>query len=144
MSWNPLWLVPLGCALSLVGCAQGNLEGDWDGSIDCGGSGSPDIEVAIDQTDDYDYEGEGTVSHLKLDGEAVEVVFFWEMHQNRVMGVQSVDINAECQAVPKKGDRYAIDCSDMDEIGWDGQDLMAAEINDFLNTGEDCTLTISR
>ena len=133
-------------ALLLSGCfaPPANLEGDWDGEIDCGPAGRPDIQVEIEETDDFEYEGLGTVERLELDGVPTEVAFRWIIDQGYKRGGQELEIDAECFAVPESGDSYELDCSDVEELGWDGEDELGAEIEDFLSTNADCELQLER
>ena len=37
-----------------------------------------------------------------------------------------------------------LDCEAFDELGWDGKDLLTADIDNFLGTGLDCELELER
>lgn len=128
----------------VLGCQESNLEGDWEGELDCGPAGSPDVEVEIEETDDYEYEGLGIIEKLELDGELTEIAFKWDFVQQSKWGGQALRVDAECYAVPESSDSYQLDCSDVEEIGWDGVDTMGAEVEGFLGTDTDCDLELER
>jgi len=140
-----------------TGCQDASLEGDWDGEIDCGdvddgGGGTLDIEIEIDDEGDYEYSGTAEITRLTLGGTATTILMDLVLDQTRTYGGQVVDLEADCTAYPEGGDEYAVDCSDVTEIGWDGADTMEAEIEDFLGAdvdGDDepdldCTLELER
>ena len=140
-----------------VGCRNADLSGEWEGDIDCGdvddgGGGSLDIEVEIDADGSYDYEGSAQISRLTLDGEATTILMELEISQTRTYGGQVLDVEADCMAYPSDSDEYEVDCSDFSELGWDGDDTIQAEIEDFLGAdldgdGDpdlDCLLALSR
>jgi hypothetical protein len=56
-----MWRTLIPLSLLLSACAPSDLEGDWEGSLDCGDNAQPDMEVEIDETDedDLEYEARG-------------------------------------------------------------------------------------
>ncbi len=130
--------------LPLTACGTSSLEGDWDGEIDCDGAGQLGIELEVDDEDDWEYEANGTIERLLIDGEETEIALRWELWQPKTYGGMVVEIDADCMAVPVEGEAWALDCDDFDEIGWDGADEMETEIEDFLGSGTDCTMTLER
>lgn len=129
-------------AFLLGGCLNASLEGDWEGEIDCGdvddgGGGTLDIEIEIDEEDEYEYEGVAEITRLTLGGTATTILMDLVLDQTRTYGGQVVDVEADCRAYPEGGDEYEVDCSDVTEIGWDGEDSLQAEIEDFLGADLD-------
>ena len=96
-----------------------------------------DIEIEIDQEDEYEYEGVAEVTRLTLGGTATTILMDLVLDQTRTYGGQVVDVEADCRAYPEGGDEYDVDCSDVTEIGWDGEDSLQAEIEDFLGADLD-------
>ena len=144
-------------AFSLGACQNADLSGDWDGEIDCGdvsdgGGGSLDIALELDAEATYEYEGTAEITKLTLSGNATTIVMDLVVDQTRTYGGQILDVEAECVAYPADGDPYGVDCSDFTELGWDGQDTIQADIDDFLGAdidgdGDpdlDCLLDIER
>jgi hypothetical protein len=135
----------LGAALFLSSCASASLDGDWEGTIDCGsGGGELNIELEIDEDGEYDYDSEGEITQLSLNGVATVIELELSLFQTRTRGGQTVDVEADCTARPASGDAYSIDCDDFSELGWDGEDLLAAEVEDFLDADLDCDIEIER
>lgn len=138
-------LAVFGVGLAMSGCASASLEGDWDGTIDCGdGGGELDIELEIDADGNYDYESEGEISQLSLNGVPTVIELELSLFQTRTRGGQTVEVEADCLARPASGDAYDILCDDFSELGWDGEDLLAAEVEDFLDADLDCDIEIER
>lgn len=134
-----LFLAPV---VTLAACQSADLSGDWEGEIDCGdvsdgGGGSLDIELEIDEESTYEYEGTAEITKLTLGGTATSIVMELVIDQTRTYGGQVLDVEADCRAFPSGGDEYEIDCSDFTELGWDGEDTVQADIEDFLGADID-------
>ena len=144
-------------AVSLGACQNADLSGDWEGEIDCGdvsdgGGGSLDVELVLEEEETYEYEGTAEITKLTLGGDATTILMDVVIDQTRTYGGQVLDVEADCTAYPAGGDEYEVDCSDFTELGWDGEDLIQADIEEFLGAdldgdGDpdlDCLLDIER
>jgi hypothetical protein len=128
----------LAVLLAAPACTVANLEGDWEGEIDCGSDGgSLALELEIDESGDYEYEATGEVTKLTLDGVATIIALELVIDQTRVRGGQVLDVSADCTAEPAGGTPYSMDCDGFSEIGWDGEDTMQADVEGFLGYDAD-------
>lgn len=143
--------------LALPACTTANLEGNWEGEIDCGsvddgGGGSLDFVLEVEESDQYEYEGSGEITKLTLEGVATTIRLDLVIDQTRIRGGQTLDVEADCTAEPAGGDSYSMDCDGFTQLGWDGLDVMQADVEGFLGydgDGDgspdlDCLLDIER
>ena len=131
-------------ALVTSACANDALVGDWEGDIDCGEFGSLDVELAI-ETEDQDYLALGLVSGLENDAkDPIDLNLELDIYQPHPAGPQTLEIEANC-TLSANGETLSLDCSDFDELGWDGRDAIEAEISGFLGTPDwVCSMDLER
>jgi hypothetical protein len=146
LRWNSVTLLTL-TALT-VGCRggglkDGSLEGVWEGVISCGSGGVSlvfDVEPG-EESDEYD--AEGLISGLSLDGEPSDVELDGIWVQPEAAGPQVIEVSTSCTVV-QSGGTFEIPCDGFDELGWDGVNTLEAGISNFLDSGLDCDLTLTR
>ncbi len=135
----------LGLAASaLVGCGNSDLSGKWSGSIACGDAGGVDADFDVKAgSKDNSYDADGVVSNLTLDGvdSDIEVTGTWTQVDDA--GPQVIKATSSC-VVMQSDNEYDMDCSGLDELGWDGEDAIETTIVNFLESGLDCTLSLNR
>lgn len=135
-------------ALSVLlasGCGYTSLEDDWSGEVDCGSDGSLDLDMEIEENGTAYYDAVGLLQKLTLDGAETTIELVLEIEQTKANGKQVLEIHDPvCQAVRANGSTTIMDCSDFDELGWDGADTISASISNFLSLDLDCDLTLER
>ena len=137
----------LGLWMSVCGCATekpATLSGLWEGSILCDGGGVSMV-VGVETGDSSDeYDVEGLISGLSLEGveSDVELVGIWT--QPQASGPQVVELDMICTVVQAGGGTYELPCDGFDELGWNGANQLEASISNFLDSGLDCELNLSR
>jgi hypothetical protein len=134
----------LAAALPLAACSYESLEGDYDGEIDCdGGSVGMSLDLSENGTGFYDATGE--TDPITLDGTPTIFLFELSIEQSAPKGSQTVDVDeAACTSLVESGATAEIDCSDFDELGFDGENTLSAEVSNFLSTGLDCEMVLER
>jgi hypothetical protein len=131
-------------AIGLVGCKKADLAGKWTGDISCGDAGGVDAEYDIKAgSKDLSYDADGLVSNLTLDGvdSDIEIAGTWTQVEDK--GPQVIKAESSCLVFQDDGE-YEMDCAGLDEFGWDGEDTIETTIVNFLESGLDCTLALSR
>ena len=131
-------------ATALVGCKKADLAGTWTGDISCGDAGGVDAEYVVKAgSKDLSYDAEGVVSNLTLDDieSDIEISGTWTQLEDK--GPQVIKAESSCLVLQDEGE-FDMDCSGLDELGWDGEDTIETTIVDFLESGFDCTLALSR
>ncbi len=128
--------------LGLAGCST-DLSGDWDGDISCEGSGAVPMSLDIEGSAP-DYDGVGILTGLVVDGVAVNVLMEIELHQPETYGSQIIEAEAICSMIDEYGNNNSISCEGVEGFGWDGADLLSAEVQNFLSAGLECELNLER
>jgi len=131
-------------AIALVGCKKSDLAGKWTGDISCGDAGGVDAEFDVKAgSKDLAYNADGIVSNLTLDGvdSDIEITGTWTQVEDA--GPQVIKAQSSC-VVLQDDNEYDMDCSGLDELGWDGFDAIETTIVNFLESGIDCTMALSR
>lgn len=133
-------------ATSLTGaCSYTNLEGDYEGEIDCGSDGSVDVEMEVEESGTAYYRGLMLVQPITLDGVDTAFELSLGFEQTAANGGQVLTVDeADCIARFGNDQSADLDCSDFGELGFDGENTISAEISDFLSTGLDCELAVER
>ena len=67
-----------------------------------------------------------------------------ELRQPKAFGAQTVDVDAQCVLYVSGEAPSKMDCYGFSELGWDGEDQMGAEVENFLGLGDDCDLELER
>ena len=135
-------IIPL-LSLSLGACGYDRLDGDWEGQVDCGEDGSVAMDLEIEESGTGFYDGVGAIEGITLEGEQTTILLELELEQTQAKGEQLLKVEASCEARQQDG-VSELDCSDFQELGWDGEDTISAEISDFMATGLDCELLLER
>jgi len=91
-----------------------------------------------------DYDGVGILTGLVVDGVAVNVLMEIELHQPETYGSQIIEAEAICSMIDEYGNNNSISCEGVEGFGWDGADLLSAEVQNFLSAGLECELNLER
>jgi hypothetical protein len=144
MRKSPVSLLLL-AALPLAACGFTDLEGEYEGDIDCGSDGSVGMVLDLSENGTGWYTAEGVVDPLVFDGVETGFILDLDLEQTDAKGAQPINVDeATCTAVAANGSSAEVDCSDFDELGFDGEDILSAEISNFLSTGLDCEMVLER
>jgi len=131
-------------AFALVGCGKADLVGKWSGSIACGDAGGVDADFDVKAgSKDNAYNADGVISNLTLDDVDSDIEITGTWTQVDESGPQVVKATSSC-VVLQDDNEYDMDCSGLDELGWDGEDAIETTIVNFLESGHDCTLALNR
>jgi len=134
----------LAAALPLSACGYESLEGDYDGDIDCDG-GSVAMSLELEENGTGFYDAIGATEPITLDGTPTIFLFELSLEQSEAKGAQTLDVDeAACTSLVESGATAEVDCSDFDELGYDGENTLSAEIGNFLSTGLDCEMVLER
>ena len=134
--------------VALVGCST--LEGDWEGDFDCGEAGTYAIEVDIGKAG-KEYKGDGKITDFCIwDNEYYtcwesEFSFDVEVRLTKPTGgAQEIDMDLDDGELHWSGDggNYDADCTDPDDVDWDGKDEIVGEVDDFY--GNKCEFELER
>ena len=136
-------LLPALC-LSMVACGYTNLEGEYEGEVECDG-GAVDVDLEIEETGTAFYDATMQIWPITLNGTPTAFDVEFGIEQMAPKGGQTLEIDdAVCVAFTESGATSQLDCSGFSELGFDGENTLSADISNFLATGLDCTLTLER
>ena len=134
----------LAATLPLSACSYESLEGDYDGDIDCDG-GSVGMSLELKENGTGFYDATGQTDPITLDGTPTMFLFELSLEQTAAKGAQTLDVDeAACLSLVESGATATINCDDFDELGFDGENTLSAEIGNFLSTGLDCEMVLER
>ncbi len=137
-------------ALTATGCDLGlgpSLEGEWEGELSCGGGGYADesFDMVVELERDQDvYEGDGEIDLGTYEGVDLRFDFSIELEKDEPRGEQELDADLDDCSFHMDGDSDSIsDCS-VDEVEWDGEDEIVAEVPYFLGLDWSCEIVLER
>ncbi len=137
-------ILPALAALLATGCSYDSLVGNYVGDVECGDAGSVGMEFVILKDKGAGvYDAEGEIQSLTIDGEAADIRMEGEVLQGAKAGAQALEVSVDCAIVQEDG-TTAMDCAGFDELAFDGENTLTAEVAGFLGTEADCTLSLSR
>lgn len=138
-------ILALASVLPLTACSYQTLEGEYDGEIDCGADGAVAMSLDLEENGTGFYDASGQTDPLTLDGTPTMFLFELSLEQTEAKGAQAIDVDdAACASLVESGATGEVDCSDFDELGFDGENTLSAEISNFLSTGLDCEMVLER
>lgn len=139
-----LALALLPATMLVVGCGNESLSGTYVGTVDCAEAGSVGMEFSIlEDKGSGIYDAEGEIKDLVVDGESVTIAMVGEVLQGEPSGPQSLELSLEC-GILAEDDVTMIDCTGFDELAFDGEDTLAAQISGFLGTDSECDISLTR
>lgn len=127
---------------SAAGC--GSVEGRWKGKVDCGDGGSVDMRLKIVEKNDQRYTADGSVAGLSLQGRDASVEMEMDITQREPSGAQKLKVNADCVLFVDDVAPQQLDCSGLDQLGWDGADRIKATVENYMGTGYTCDIQLRR
>ena len=137
-------LVCVVCLSQISGCIA-SLEGDWDGEIACKGSGSVDLSMDVGARDGRDYDATAYVTNLKIEDVKTNIIMDLGLWQAKSRGSQAIEIDsADCTLVDADQNADPVYCDAFEALGWDGRDEIFADVTNFLGTGLECELLLTR
>ena len=137
-------LACVACLSQATGCIA-TMEGDWDGDVSCAGAGSVDLSMEVGARDGRDYDATAYVTNLKIEEVKTNIIMELGLWQAKSIGSQVVEIDsANCTLVDAEQNTSPVFCDGFDALGWDGQDELSADVTNFLGTGLECELLLTR
>jgi hypothetical protein len=140
-------------ALSLVvltatGCGAGpSLEGEWEGDLSCTGGGyedeSFDVMVELEREEDI-YEGDGEIDLGAYEGMELRLEFSIELEKEEPRGEQELDADLDDCDLYVGGDSDSMSDCEVEDVEWDGEDEIVAEVPYFLGLDWNCEMTLER
>ena len=132
-----------------IGCGHGpSLEGEWQGEMECGGNGYETVtfDVMMElEREDEDYEGEGEIDLGLIDGVGYWVTFDLELEKEQPRGEQELDIDLDACAIHADGGgKGDLGCDEIDDVEWDGEDEIIAEVPGFIDLDWNCEMKLER
>ena len=139
-------------ALSLIALTTGcglnpSLEGEWDGELYCTGGGYEDesFDVIVELEEDGDvYEGDGEIDLGVYEGMNLRFDFSIELEKDAPRGEQELDADLDDCSFVVDGEAESVSGCSVDEVEWDGEDQIEAEVPGFLDLEWDCSMTLER
>lgn len=137
-------ITPLLAVVLATACSYTNLEGDYEGEVECDG-GSVGAAMEVEESGTAYYSALLNINPITLDGVPTSFVVEFDIEQTAANGGQTLNADdAACTGVTDAGATSTIDCSGFSELGFDGENTISADISNFLGTGLDCALTLER
>ncbi len=126
-----------------VGCKglNGNISGDWEGSIDCGSESESesefDVEFDLERDDKDTFTGKGTMDYPCpiTDGyyewiEICDMTFEVTAKSEGKAGEQEIEFELDDCKIHYEGATEEWDCPEDSELDWDGADSMDGDQDD--------------
>lgn len=129
--------------LPLAGCVS-NLEGEWSGDLNCKGTRATWVAMDVELASTKEYDAAAIFRNVEVGDERVNIVSDMKLVQPKWSGPQALEVQADCEMDMEDGSTVGLKCAQFDELGWDGKDLMEANISAFLGEGVTCKLTLER